>query len=105
MREDESLRVEARGGLVPDVFAGVENLHGGTCGDALLFATTAGGVRVALSLLRGVKPGEFKAAFKGRTMDKGDGILIFWGQEEEGEETGCMGGGCGGTGVSGVLSW
>lgn len=41
----------------------------------------AGGVP-ALSL-RGVKPGVFKAVFKGKTMDKGE-TLIFWGHDGEG---------------------
>lgn len=36
--------------------------------------------------LREVKPGEFKAAFKGKTMDKGDDILILGGKEEGEEE-------------------
>jgi hypothetical protein len=41
----------------------------------------AGGVP-ALNL-RGVKPGELKAVFNGKTMDKGE-TLIFWGHEVEG---------------------
>lgn len=89
MRGEATLRGVVLGeGLGKGLCTWDANLQGGAWGELRL---VAGGVR-AVSL-RGVKPGEVKAGFRGKTIDKdGDILLIFWGHVITGE---------GGVGVEG----